>query len=642
MMMKAAAVAGMLAITMILAGPVVAQTPAAVLDDTFDGKNLDEAVWMKGGSNNPLQTVREGSLRLVSTGMMNQAFVATKRDDLNFFKQPLTVVWDLVSNKTLAGPYAATRFSKAYGGLQIGATSVKKDARGGAELGLTAWPGEVAAQGLDAPWFYTLNLGRLMPSDPTKNYGEAWLNDWKLSGLPQRMIWTLGPTDWSVEIRGARFVNGDPQKRSGKHGLKEADFSEFGFHLLVFASAHVSSMEPGANFVGAAVYTDRIGVSPGTAVPAYAEGGYKDVPVSPTVLQDLLGKDFSRGAWPSKPQYLFGVNYAGGTFRKEQGFVVPDEKSLDYWKSKGVMLMRLPFDWERVQPKLQQPLDAGYVANLKRTVTMMGERGMKVLLDMHNYDRYNSQLIGADSVPLAAYGDAWKRLAGEFKDNPAIWGYGIMNEPYGTNGTWPKAAQAGIDGIRAVDAKTMIVVAGDNFSGTENWARNGAELPKQLHDPSNNLCWEGHCYFDNNSSGKYNFAYEYELNRPNASIDPMIGVKRIEPFVKWLKANNYKGILGEFGVPANLDRDPRWLIVLDNVYEYLRKNGIPNTFWAAGTLWTPGRGYVIEPDWRDGPNQGRDRSQMQILLKHARAFAGPGASTARPASRLVLPEKSHP
>ena len=102
----------------------------------------------------------------------------------------------------------------------------------------------------------------------------------------------------------------------------------------------------------------------------------------------------------------------------------------------------------------------------------------------------------------------------------------------------------------------------------------------------------------------------------------MVGVKRLEPFVAWLKAHNVKGFIGEFSVPANLDRDPRWLIVLDHVYEYLRQNELPNTFWAAGTLWTPGRSYVIEPDWHEGPNQGKDRPQTQILLKHARAYAG--------------------
>jgi endoglucanase len=606
------------------AGHVVGAAAPALLHDAFDDGTLDNAVWTKGGSNNPVQTVRDGSLRLVSNGMMNQAFVVTQRDDFNFFKQPLTVVWDVVGDKTLAGPYAATRFSKAYGGLQIGATSVaKREDWSGAQLGLTAWPGEVAAQGFDAPWFYTLNLGRLMPSDPTKSYGAEWVEDWKIGGVPQRLVWSLDATDWSVEVQGARFVNGDPQRRSGKHELKEADFAASGFHLLMFASAAVASMEPGANFISASVYTDRIGVfaSP-EAIPPFTE-----IPRQPPLtiqgaLQTLLGQEYAETAQPSKPQFLFGVNYAGGTFRPKESFVVPTEQSLDYWKSKGVLLMRLPFNWEPLQPKLQEPLDAQYLANLKRSVAMMGARGMKVLLDLHNYDRYNSQLVGTETVSYEAFADVWKRLAAEFKDEPAVWGYGLMNEPHRTNGTWPKAAQAGIDGVRAVDLKTMIVVGGDGFSGAHDWAKNGGELPKLLNDPSNNLCWEAHCYFDGNYSGKYNSTYEYDLNRSNSDLDPMTGVRRLEPFVQWLKTNNHRGIVGEFSVPANLDRDPRWLAVLDNVYAYLRQNEIPNTFWAAGTLWTPGRSYVLEPNWRDGPDQGKDRPQTHVLLKHARAYAG--------------------
>jgi len=590
---------------------------ATLLDDTFEGTKLDETIWTKGGTTSPLQTVREGSLRLVSLAMMEQSYVVTKRGDFNFFRQPLTVVWDLVGDKTLAGPYAATPYSKAYGGLQIGATNVTKGVRGGAELGLTAWPGEVAAQGLDAPWFYTLNLGRLMPNDPTKSYGTAWLSDWRLSRVPQRIIWTLGPTDWTVEIKGATFVNGDPQKRSGKHELKEADFASSGFHLLMFASAAVVSMEPGVHFHSASVYVDRVDVltSP-VAPPPYTEAPRADALTIQTVLKALVGTDYSETAQPSRPQLLFGVNYASGTFRPKEGFVVPTEQSLNYWKSKGVMLMRLPFEWEHLQPRLNEPLDSQYVDALKKSVSLMGGRGMKVLLDLHNYAKYNGSLIGSTNVPVAAFANVWKRLAEAFKDDPAVWGYGLMNEP-DRKADWPVDAQAAIDAIRPTDKKTQILVAVDELE-KGFWAH-----PERLRDPAENLRFEFHMYCDHNWSGKYGSTYEYEINRVDARVEPMVGVKRLEPFVKWLKEHNTKGFIGEFSVPANLDRDPRWLVVLDNLCAYLRTNEIPNTFWAAGTLWTPGRSYVIEPDWHEGASQGKDRPQVQVLLKHARAYAKP-------------------
>ena len=100
----------------------------------------------------------------------------------------------------------------------------------------------------------------------------------------------------------------------------------------------------------------------------------------------------------------------------------------------------------------------------------------------------------------------------------------------------------------------------------------------------------------------------------------MHGVRQTKPFVEWLKANNLKGFVGELGVPANPDRDPRWLELLDNMYAYLGKNNIPSVYHAAGTLWTPGRSYVLEPEWRPGPNQGKDRPQMKVLLKNARKY----------------------
>jgi len=589
-------------------------------NDAFDGKQLNEKVWLKGGSRK-LHTVRDGSLRLVALAKQEHASVATRRGDFNFFNKPVTVVWDLVPHRILAGPFPATKWSKAYAGLTIGGVNKGTPA---AELGLTAWPEGFPAPKAGAEWFHTLNLGRLMPQHPAKNYGKDWFKDWRITGVPQRIIWSLDKTSWSVEIKGARFVTGDPHKRSGRHALKEKDFHDSGFHLKIYVSSHVQPMERGVNHIGGVLYTNRICVTSPDAVPPYTEEGHRDTPTLQGVLEELLGKNFPEKAQPAKPQYLFGVNYVGGGFRPRQGFLVPTTESLDYYKSKGVLLMRLPITWEPLQPKLEGQLDERYVSAVKRSVRLMGERDMKVLLDLHNYARYRKKLIGSAEVPFSAFADVWRRLAEAFKDEPAIWGYGLMNEPYNTEGKWPEAAQAGIDGVRAVDKKTMIVVCGDQFGNTMHWMKYGAPLAKQLKDPSNNLCWEGHCYFDSYSGGKYQFSYEYEINRPDTDrwpcgrVDPMFGVRVLEPFVKWLKANNYKGIVGEFGVPANPDRDPRWLVILDNVYAYLAKNGIPNTYWAAGTMWTPGRSYIIEPEWRAGPNQGKDRPQMRILLKHAR------------------------
>lgn len=598
-------VAGFLAAAMPLSAAGTDAPPPFV--DEFTGKQLDAGRWETSG--NPgltLFTVKDGSLRVICEGMTQVAAAATRRGDFDFFRTPLTVVWDLDPERTLAGPYASTPNGKIYAGLAIGGT---KPGAPAAELGLTAWPEGFPKPAPDAPWYYTLNLGRLMPQTPTA--------DARILGVPTRITWTLDATTSTVTIDGATFASGDPRRRAAAHGLTPANFPDQTFRLRIVASPHGKSMEPGVNHIPAVVYCEGIRVLAPDAAAKFQTASPAPKPAAAARKTPKTVTTTPSPALRVQPQQLFGVNYAGGTFRHNDSFICPTPESLDYYRDKGVVLMRLPFDWEPLQPQLGQPLSEKYLAALKQSVRLMSDRNLKVLLDLHNYARYNKDLIGTGKVPMDAFKDVWKRLAEAFKDDPAIWGYGLMNEPYKTNGAWPKMAQAGIDGVRSVDSKTMIVVSGDNFAGTHSWKKNGADLPKQLHDPADNLCYEGHCYFDADGSGKYVHSYEFELNRPRSELDPMLGVRRLEPFVAWLKENHLKGLVGEFSVPANPDRDERWLEILDNACDYLGRNGIQSTFWSGGTLWTPGRCCVLEP------RQGQDRPQMQILLKYAGKYAAP-------------------
>src|SRR5690606_6749440 len=193
-------------------------------------------------------------------------------------------------------------------------------------------------------------------------------------------------------------------------------------------------------------------------------------------------------------------------------------------------------------------------------------RGMWVLLDMHNYGRRKidttEYIIGDPVLPVSAVADAWRKIANEFKTSENIWGYGIMNEPHDMlPGTpWANIAQAIITEIRSVDTATTIVVAGDSWSSAERWPSASDNL-KNLEDPSDNLVFEGHVYFDDNASGAYDQSYDGE------GADPNIGITRTAPFVNWMKQNGFRGFIGEYGVP---DDDPRWLVALDNMLAYLK------------------------------------------------------------------------
>jgi endoglucanase len=342
--------------------------------------------------------------------------------------------------------------------------------------------------------------------------------------------------------------------------------------------------------------------------------------------------------------YAVGINLAGAEFAGHEipgiegrHYGWPKEDSLDYWQSKGIRLVRLPFKWERLQPELMKDFDPGYSAGLARSVKLMGERGMVVVLDVHNYAMYRKNPIGSEQVPLAAFGDLWRRLAVEFKGNPAIWGYGLMNEP-SRKCDWKVAAQTAIDAIRKVDRDTRIVVAND-YAGwattrvvqrekdLAGWAERSMPIatPDVLNDPSDNLVFELHTYFDHDASGTYRKTYESEIARtdgPEVRVGPNTGVDRARPFVAWLIKHKAKGFVGEYSAPANPEVDPRWMETLENFLAYLDENCIPSAFWSGGSRWTPGHGWVIERSgWsRELPEAERqkDRPQLEILRKHTR------------------------
>jgi endoglucanase len=191
-------------------------------------------------------------------------------------------------------------------------------------------------------------------------------------------------------------------------------------------------------------------------------------------------------------------------------------------------------------------------------------------------------------------------MASTFKDNPGVFGYDLSNEPHEMNGLWPGDAQAAIDGIRSIDTTTTIVVEGDGWSGAQYWASNNPSFP--LSDPSNNLIYEAHLYFDSNSTSNYQQSYD------DQHAYPTIGVDRVTPFIQWLASHRVHGYVGEYGVPNS---DSRWLAVLDNFLNTLKTNNIPGTYWAGGPWWNWCSWFTAVE-----PCEGQDAPQMPTLMKY--------------------------
>ena len=326
----------------------------------------------------------------------------------------------------------------------------------------------------------------------------------------------------------------------------------------------------------------------------------------------------------------YGVNLAGLDFGPSalpgvvgKDYFVPTGTEMDYYKSKGLLLIRLPFLWERAQPTLGANLDPTYMGIIDGVIAAASARNMSIILDMHNYGRYpqggaNAKVIGSTGGPtLANFQDVWSKIALRYANEPAVWGFDLMNEPHNLgNTTWFSIAQAGITAIRAQDQTHVILVEGDNWSKGNTWTQNNNNLVN-LSDPNKNLVFEAHQYFDSDQSGQY-LASRNNNTVAGAGADANTGVAYITPFVNWLNANNLRGIVGEYGVPNNSDLT-NWNALLTNFMDYLKQNCVGGTYWAGGPNWG---NYVTSIEPTKSGSTYVDAPQMSILTNYTTLPAG--------------------
>ena len=130
-----------------------------------------------------------------------------------------------------------------------------------------------------------------------------------------------------------------------------------------------------------------------------------------------------------------GINIAGGDFgpqnlpgRYGTDYIYPDHATIDYFAAKGMNIIRVPALWERLQHQLDGDLDSAEMKRLDDVVGYAASKGMRVILDVHNYAAYRGAMIGTKSVPEKALGDLWGRIAERYKDNEAVV-FGLMNDP---------------------------------------------------------------------------------------------------------------------------------------------------------------------------------------------------------------------
>ncbi|KAJ3183450.1 hypothetical protein HDU87_006769 [Geranomyces variabilis] len=275
-------------------------------------------------------------------------------------------------------------------------------------------------------------------------------------------------------------------------------------------------------------------------------------------------------------------------------YAYPTTASLEFFLNNGANLIRLPFSWERVQPHLMRPISRSEIAHIDAIVQLVTSKGKTVLLDPHNYDRYDGSVVTPEQLA-----DFWTRMAHRFRNNPRV-AFGLMNEPNSQpTEDVARTMQSAINAIRATGAKNLISVPGNAWTGAHSWSEswygtpNSAVLGK-ITDPANNFVYEAHQYLDGDFSGQ------------SASCQsPTVGVDALAGMTAWARGLKRQILLGEVGGGDNA----LCYQALENMFAYMRANSdvwVGFAWWGAGPLWNnyifdvePSANGVGTPIWNN-------------------------------------------
>jgi endoglucanase len=304
---------------------------------------------------------------------------------------------------------------------------------------------------------------------------------------------------------------------------------------------------------------------------------------------------------------LLGVNLSGAEYgnasvgRLGWEYVYPTNAEIDHFASKHLNIIRLPFQWERIQPEQNGPLNQVELSHIDGLVTYANSKGLKVILDPHNYGYGYGNLIGSSGTPHSAFADFWGKLAANYATKLNVI-FGLMNEPHDqTAWQWLEAANTAISAIRAAGATSQeIFVPGTAWDGAWTWTSsgNGSIVAANIHDPFHKMAFEVHQFLDSDGSGTH-----------AATVSPTIGVERLTDITKWAERTGVKLFLGEFGVAD----DQASLSALRNMLGYMQQH---SDVWLGGTYWTAGP-WTGSYMYSSEPANGVDKPQMSVLSAFA-------------------------
>ncbi|KAI1501587.1 glycoside hydrolase superfamily [Biscogniauxia marginata] len=186
-------------------------------------------------------------------------------------------------------------------------------------------------------------------------------------------------------------------------------------------------------------------------------------------------------------------------------------------------------------------LDRTNAAEYNLLVRACLDTGSTCIIDIHNYARFEGQIIGQGGPTNAQFALLWSQIASMYRNESKVI-FGVMNEPHDLPdlSTWADTVQAAVTAIRQAGATTQtILLPGTEFTHASSFVENGSagNLSRVVNPDGSitNLVFEVHQYLDADGSGT---ALECVTDHIQDGFMPL---------AQFLVANGRKALLGEIG-----------------------------------------------------------------------------------------------
>ncbi|KAH9836977.1 endoglucanase [Rhodofomes roseus] len=243
---------------------------------------------------------------------------------------------------------------------------------------------------------------------------------------------------------------------------------------------------------------------------------------------------------------LGGVNTAGYDFSVDtngdySGTAAPPPTSqYTHFTSEGANLYRIPFAWQLMTPTLGGTIDSTFFSEYDQTVqaALSSGSGVYVIVDLHNYARWNGDIVGQGGPTNAQLASIWTQLASKYGSNEQVI-FGLMNEPHDLNVTeWAATLQYVVNELRSAGSENYLLLPGSTYSSAEAFPTEAGPYLVQITDPlggTGKLLFDVHQYLDSDNSGTHDTCVT-------------TNVATLETLVSFLQNNgNRQAILSETG-----------------------------------------------------------------------------------------------